>query len=325
MKFFKHLIIPFMGLAISSVIPVNAASSLNVVTCYPQDAAMVRAVGGEYVKVDSLAKASYDPHSVQPKSSFSVLLNRADLLVTNGQDMDMSWIPVALSNARNPKILDGADGNFDPSEGVKIIPYANEELQQTPFFSLSLVAGATQAGGGQVSVKRGNHHYWLDPSNDIIVARNIANKLTELDPAHSTQYKENADIIESTLKARIIKWDAEMAPYKGTPVVSYHRDWIYLIERYGFKLVGYVEPRETSRPDSNHIKLLVAQMTEAKAKLLLTSPWQNRLAQDEIVKKTGVINVSLPSTVGPVANLNDYISMFDTIHSKLLEALKASK
>ena len=102
--------------------PAQAWAVLHVVTSFPQDAAITRAVGGRYVQVTSLAKASNDPHSVQPKPSFAVALNRADLLIVNGQDMDLAWLPTALAYCRNPGIMDGEDGYFDPSGAYTCSP-----------------------------------------------------------------------------------------------------------------------------------------------------------------------------------------------------------
>ena len=140
MKIFNRLSVLFLGLIVSMALPAKADNVLHIVTSFPQDAAITKAVGGQFVEVKSLAKASYDPHSIQPKPSLAIMLNRADLLITNGQDMELAWLPIALANARNPKILEGEDRFFEPSEGVSLIPYTKDELRDTPFFSLNLIA-----------------------------------------------------------------------------------------------------------------------------------------------------------------------------------------
>ncbi len=325
MNIVKSLKVALLGLALYTAFPTGAEAMVNVVTSYPQDAAITNAVGGEYVSVTSLAKDNNDPHAVTPKPSMSVSINKADLLITNGQDMELAWLATALGNARNPKVIEGEDNYFDPSEGVSLIGYTKDELKESPYFSLNLIAGAEKAGGGKVGLKRGNHHYWLDPANGIIVAHNIANKLAELDPAHTSQFQANANKFEMALNEKIKVWDAEMLPYKGTPIVSYHRDWNYLIERHGLNLVGYVEPRETILPSDSDLKLLITHIKESKVKLILTSTWQNQEIPKDISLKTGVVNVSLPSTVGSRVGTKGYIDMFDAIYGKLIPALKAAQ
>lgn len=138
MNIVKSLKVALLGLALYTAIPVGAEAMVNVVTSYPQDAAITSAIGGEYVNVTSLAKDNNDPHAVTPKPSMSVSINRADLLITNGQDMELAWLATANANARNPKVIEGEDNYFDPSEGVSLIAYSKDELKESPYFSLKL-------------------------------------------------------------------------------------------------------------------------------------------------------------------------------------------
>ncbi|MNR81337.1 Manganese ABC transporter substrate-binding lipoprotein precursor [compost metagenome] len=300
----------------------RAEAALRVVTSFPHDAAIVQAVGGSHVEVVSLAKASKDPHAIQPKPSMALVLNRADLLVTNGQDMDLAWLPIALSNARNPRILDGEPGNFDPSEGASLIPYSPDELQDTPFYALNLIGGAGKTGDGKAGLSRGNHHYWLDPANGVVVARNLARKLSELDPEHAAEFRTNADRFEKRLMERVAVWDAAMKPFAGTPVVSYHRDWTYLIHRHGLRLVGYVEPRETIPPSAGEVVKLIQRMKRENARLILTSPWQNQRIPGEIARQVGGTHLVLPSSVGSDVGVQDYLELFEAIYGKLIPALQ---
>lgn len=299
-----------------------AWAKMNILTSFPQDAAIVKAIAGDKADVKSLAIASQDPHAIQLKPNLAVMLNRADLLIVNGQDMELAWIPTALTNARNSKILEGAPGYLNPSEGVELIPYSPQELLSTPFFTLNIIAGAQSAGGGQVVLKRGNHHYWLDPANGLIVARNIANKLAEMDPDNTDFYQANLQNFENTLKERIPKWDAMMEPFKGIPIVTYHRDWIYLINRHDLKHMGYIEPRETIPPSAAEVVALIQKMKGQKVRLILTSPWQNLRIPQEIARQTGATHLVLPSSVGEDVGVKDYIDLFDVVYGKLTATLK---
>ena len=289
-------------------LPVLARGALRVVTSFPQDAAIAQAVGGAHVAVQSLATASKDPHAIQPRPNFGVALNRADLLITNGQQMDLAWLPIALANARNPKIGEG----FDPSKGVHLLPYTREELADTPFFNMSVA-------------KYGNHHYWLDPANGLVEARNIAGKLAELDPADAAAFRANERAFEAGLTPKIAAWDKQMAPFAGMPVVSYHRDWIYLIHRHHLRLEGYVEPRETIPPSAGEVTKLVTHMRAAHVKVVLTSPWQNQRIAGEVARLAGAVNVMLPSSVGKDVGVEDYADMFRVIYGRLVPALLAAK
>lgn len=321
----RALLAVLVGVLLAPVPAQAHAGPLNVVASFPQDGAIAKAVGGSHVEVTSLAKASKDPHAIQPKPSMAVALNRADLLITNGQEMELAWLPIALANARNARILEGGPGYFDPSVGVNLLPYTRDELADTPFFGLSMITGAQKAAGGTVNVRYGNHHYWLDPANGIVVAHNVANKLAELDPPNAATYRANAARFEADLRPRMARWDAAMAPFKGTPVVSYHRDWIYLIDRHHLKLEGYVEPRETIPPSAGEVAKLVRHMGEAHVKLVLTSPWQNQRIAGEVARLANAHNLVLPSSVGEDVGVRDYVDLFTVIYGKLIPALKAAR
>ncbi|MFQ5779218.1 MAG: metal ABC transporter substrate-binding protein, partial [Nitrospiria bacterium] len=291
----------FLGaglIGIMSLTPSMAVAELRIVTSFPQDAALAKAIGGDRVTVKSLSRANQDPHNLQPKPSLAVWLNRADLLIVNGQDMELAWLPIALTNARNAEIIEGAAGYFNPSEGVKLIPYSPEELDQTPFFSLNIIAGASAAGGGQVALRRGNHHYWLDPANGLIVAGNIAAKLAEMEPEHESFYHGNLERFTARLTEKMKKWDAMMAPFKGTPIVTYHRDWIYLLKRHGLVNFAYIEPRETIPPSAAEVAALVRKMKRSDVRLILTSSWQRQRIPKEIARQTGATHIVLPTSVG---------------------------
>jgi ABC-type Zn uptake system ZnuABC Zn-binding protein ZnuA len=300
-------------------------AKMNILTSFPQDAAIVKTIAGDKAEVKSLTIASQDPHAIQLKPNLAVMLNRADLLIVNGQDMELAWLPTALTNARNSKILEGAPGHLNPSGGVDLIPYSTEELLSTPFFTTNIIAGSQASGGGQVAVVRGNHHYWLDPANGLIVARNITNKLVEVDPENADFYRKNLNQFETALKEHITKWDAMMEPFKDTPIVTYHRDWIYLIKRHNLKHMGYIEPRETIPPSAAEVAALVQKIKTQKVQLILTSPWQNLRIPQEIARQTGATHLVLPSSVGEDVGVRDYIDLFDVIYGKLTGALKGLK
>lgn len=316
----KKIIISLFVLILMGAAP--SWAKLNIVTSFPQDAAIVKAIAQDKVDVKSLTLASQDPHAIQLKPNLAVILNRADLLIVNGQDLELAWLPTALTNARNSKILEGAPGYLNPSEGVELIPYSPEELLSTPFFTTNIIAGTQSAGGGQVSVVRGNHHYWLDPANGLIVARNIAAKLIEMDPGNEDFYKGNLSQFETTLKERIVKWDAMMEPFKEIKFVSQHRDWNYIAKRHNLKVFGFIEPRETIPPSAAEMAALIKKMKAQNVRLIVTSPWQNQRAAQEIAKQTGATYLILPSSVGEDVGVKDYIDLFDVLYGKLVSTLK---
>jgi zinc/manganese transport system substrate-binding protein len=98
-----------------------AQKKLNVVATTPDLGALVREIGGDRVDVKSLAKPTEDPHYVDAKPSHIVTLNRADVLIEGGAELELGWLPALLESARNDKIAAGAPGRISASVGVRML------------------------------------------------------------------------------------------------------------------------------------------------------------------------------------------------------------
>ena len=126
-----------------------ARAALNVVTSTEDLADLAREVGGDRVKVESLARGYQDPHFVEAKPSFILKLAKADLLVVVGRDLEIGWLPPLVDQSRNARIRPGADGYLDASLSARI---------------LDIPTGPVTRAMGDVH-PLGNPHYWLDPGN----------------------------------------------------------------------------------------------------------------------------------------------------------------
>src|SRR5687767_3412888 len=179
-----------------------ARAALNVVATTTDMAAIAQEVGGDKIKVTALAKGYQDPHFVEAKPSFVLILNKAQLLVVIGRDLEIAWLPPLITQSRNAKIQPGANGYLDASQNVKI---------------LDLPTGVITRAMGDVHPS-GNPHYWLDPDNGGRIARSIEGKLSQLDPPNAAYYKGRAADFERRLADAQKRWRALMAPYKGVKV-----------------------------------------------------------------------------------------------------------
>src|SRR5688572_19339776 len=85
-----------------------AQAKLNVVATTPDLASVAQVIGGKEVDITTLARPTEDPHFVDPKPSFIVRLNRADVLVHGGADLEAGWLPKLIEQARNAQIISAA-------------------------------------------------------------------------------------------------------------------------------------------------------------------------------------------------------------------------
>ncbi len=285
----------------------TANAQLRVVTSTEDLASITREVGGDRVDVVALARGYQDPHFVDPKPSFILAVNRADLYIAVGRDLELGWLPPLVTSSRNAKVQPGASGYLDASRNVRI---------------LEIPTGQVTRAMGDVH-PLGNPHYWLDPANGRLIAQAIRDKLSELSPADTASFAERYDDFDRRLAAAEERWDATMAPYEGAKLVTYHRSWPNFMERFGLEVIGYVEPRPGIPPSPLHIIELIGEMNSGGVSLIVVEPYFSLRTPEAVANQVegGEVLVLAPS-VGGVDEVTDYIQLFDYNVNLLAGALQ---
>ena len=305
MKIKSIIAIALALMSFASVQPASAA--LKVVTTTADLGALAKEVGGDKVQVDSFAKGYQDPHFVEPKPSFILLANKADLLIVVGRELEIGWLPPLITSSRNSKIQTGAAGYLDASSNVKI---------------LEIPTGQITRAMGDVH-PAGNPHYWLDPGNGRKIAAAIRDKFSELSPADKAYFAQRYSDFDKRLADAEKKWDATMAPYKGTKIVTYHRSWPNFVERFGLDVIGYVEPKPGIPPSPSHTLELIDEMKRQNVKIILVEPYFDLKTPQSIANQVGGKVLVLAPSVGGTKEATDYITLFDYDVNTLATALKA--
>lgn len=295
------------GVACAVLFPIAgapAAATVRVVTTTTDLAAIAREVGGERVEVTSIAGGSQDPHFVDAKPSFLVKLQRADLFVQVGLELEAGWAPNLLANSRNAKIQPGGPGFVDASEGI-------ERLQ---------VPSAVDRSQGDIH-PYGNPHYWLDPANGSAIAANIAAGLARVDPDRAADYEAGRTAFIARLDAALARWSERARPLAGLPVVAYHNSWPYLERRFGFRVVGFVEPKPGIPPSGRYVADLAESMKRDGVRLILMSTFYDQKTAALVARLSGAEVVTLANSVGGLSEATDYIGLFDANLERLLAAV----
>ena len=284
----------------------EAFAAIKVVATTEDLASLAREVGGDKVQVDALAKGYQDPHFVDPKPSFILQVSRADLLIAVGRELEIGWLPPLISSGRNAKIQPGASGYLDASQNVKI---------------LEIPTGQITRAMGDVHPS-GNPHYWLDPDNGRKIAQSIRDKLSELSPNDKAYFAQRYADFDKRLAEAQKKWDATMAPYKGTKLVTYHRSWPNFMERFGLNVIGYVEPKPGIPPSPSHTLDLIGEMKTQDVKLIVVEPYFDLKTPQAIANQVGGKVLVLAPSVGGTKEASDYIQLFEYDVNLLASTLK---
>ena len=297
----------FAACMLSLVVPIaGAEDKLTVITTTEDLASIAREVGGDRITVESIARGYQDPHFVEAKPSFILKLQKADILVAVGRDLEIGWLPPLIQQSRNAKVQVGGSGYVDASLKARILEIPQGQI--------------TRAEGDVHPL--GNPHYWLDPENGKLVAKEIADKLSQLRPGDRAFFEQRLTDFTARVAEAEKRWESTMAPYKGTKVVTYHRSFPNFAERFGLDVIGYVEPRPGIPPTPQHTLDLINEMKRQNVKLVLVEPYFDLKTPNSIGRETGGQVLVLPPSVGGVKEVTDYFSLFDYDINLLVGALK---
>ena len=276
---------------------------LRVVATTPDLASIAREIGGNAVDVTALAKPTEDPHYVDAKPSHIVTLNRADVLIEGGAELELGWLPPLLENSRNSKITPGAPGRIVASQGVKL---------------LEIPTSFDRSKGDVHSL--GNPHFLIDPVNVKIIAAHIAEHFAQVDPKSASLYRANLAAFSAKVDTKLTQWQKQLAPFKGAKIVTYHKDFVYLAERFKLQIVETLEPKPGIAPSPAHLARVIGAMKAANARVIIVQPYQNRKTAETVARQTGALVLDIPQQPGARKDTATYFDMMDYMVGTLATA-----
>jgi zinc/manganese transport system substrate-binding protein len=344
MRFLRHVWLTAVGASMALPSAARADGKLKVVTTTTDLKSIVEAVGGDKVEVASLGTGHEDPHFIDAKPSYMLLARNADLWVRVGMELEIGYEALILDGSRNTKIRIGTPGHLDASEGV---------------LRLEVPTGKIDRSMGDIH-PQGNPHYWLDPLNGRIVAKNASLRLSKLDPANANYYADNLKVFQKKLDeamfgpkllaqaegarlwAMLLKgqldafvkdhgggavaggWWGAMKPLAGMKIITFHRSWTYFANRFGLDVIDQLEPKPGIDPSPGHLAEVITKVEREGAKLLLMEPFYSRKPADFVAGKTAVKVVQVAASAGGQPEATDYIRMIDNIVKNCTAAVAGS-
>jgi zinc/manganese transport system substrate-binding protein len=284
-------------------------AKVHVVSSLQDFASIADSIGGDRVETTALARGYQDPHFVDAKPSFIVKMSRADLLIVAGLELEIGYLPPLIDQSRNDKIHPGSVGYLDASVGCDIL--------QRPTTQITRAMGDVHPYG--------NPHYWTDPDNGRVIARAIAVKLSELDPAGKATFEKNLAAFETKLGEKQKEWDARMAPYAGTKIVTFHDSWPNFAKHFKLVVAGHVEPKPGIPPTPSHTLEIINLIKTQKIPVILVEPYFDLKTPKFIGDQTGAAVVTFYPSVGGIPEIKDYFSLFDYDLNAFVNAIKGKK
>ncbi len=279
----KRMII-FLALAVGAV-----SGKVRVVAATTDLKAIAEAVGADRVSVVSIARGNQDPHYVEVLPSYMLKVKKADLYLMVGMELDL-WSDRIIDGSRNRKLR---------------IVDCSRDIER-----LEIPTRKVDASLGDIH-RFGNPHYWLDPANGKIIARTIAEALTEANPTGRSVFEANLVAFERRVDEALARWLVEYTSLQGRKVIFYHNSWPYFSERFGLETVQFLEPKPGVPPSPTHLNRLLTIIEEDNVKLVAMEPYFSDQATSFLARKTGVQVVKLAQSVGALPEADSYLEMFE--------------
>ncbi len=282
-----------------------AGKKLNVVASTADFGAIASEIGGDVVTVTVLAQPGEDAHFVTPKPSYISKLARTDLLIEGGAELEVGWLPPLVEGSRNSRVVLGRPAHVVCAEGLAMleVPTIRDRAQ------------------GDIHAM-GNPHFMTDPVNARQVADRIANALIAADPNHAEQYRARLAAFIKRLDEKLVIWQKQLEPYKGTRVVAFHNSWPYFANRFNLTIDLFLEPRPGIPPSPAHLADIVGTMKREKVRVILVEPYQNRKTAETVASKTGAVVLDFTQYPGGIKGTEGgYIEFMDLLVGRLTAAL----
>lgn len=299
--------ISLFGLVLlASLVSGAAEAKLNVVTTIPDLRSITEEVAGDLVNVESLGRGTQDPHFIEAKPSFMLKVNRADLVISIGMELEIGWLPSILAGARNPKVNPGERGSLEVGSAV--------EPLEVPKGTLSRADGDVHPAG--------NPHVTLDPIRAGEIAMRIAKRLGELDPSNAPKYEAGAKSLRSRLIEKSRDWDSRIRKSGVTQVITYHKTLTYFLDRFKIENPAILEPKPGIPPTSGHIIDVIKLAKEKKIGLVLVENYFDSTVTTKIKQEVpGLRAVSVAVSVDGAPG----VKKIDDVYEGLVKAIEGSK
>ena len=282
-------------IALISLFSTISFAEIKVVTTTTVIYDLVKEIGKEKVKVDYICRGDQDPHFLEILPSNMLKLRNANLVFKIGLGLEM-WLQQIIDGSRNDKLK-----QIDLSTDI--------EKKEVP-------TGKIDASQGDIH-PFGNPHYWLDPENAIIMAKNICEALSDESPENAEYFKKNLNDYLTRLDFKIGEWKAKLSGLKGKPIITYHKSWVYFADRFGIKVAGQVEPKPGIPPSPSHNAELISNIKKSNIKIILMEVYYSDNAPNQLAQATGIKVIKVANSVYGQSGINSYIQMMDSIVNSL--------
>lgn len=221
---------------------------------------LAKAVGGDKIEVQSLAKG--DVHSYEPKPNDMKAVAKARIFIAAGLEFEEAWIPRFKASAKNLVVV---------QSDAKIAKLKEERGEQAEY--------------DEKHEAHADPHVWLNPMLAITMARNISDALIDMDKANKDFYLENFQKLMNDLLAFDESAKKELAGLKNRKFVVYHPAWGYFAAHYDLEQISI--ERNGKEPKIDEMASTLKMIKDENIKVIFADPNRSQKSAQVLASQTG--------------------------------------
>ena len=279
---------------------------LRVVTTVSPITSITENIGGTRISLEGIVPEGVNSHTYEPAPSVARVMSEADLIILNGLFLEEPALKMAEANGK---------------QGAVILTLGDRAITRDDWvFDFSF----PESDG------RPNPHLWTSPPLALKYAELIRDTLAELNPADKLYFEGNFN----SLKERIEDLDSRIAasvktvPEGNRKLLTYHDSFPFFAVRYGFEVIGAVQPSDFKDPSAREVANLIDQVRESRVPAIFGSEVFPSPVMEQIAKEGGAVFVDklrdddLPGSHGDPRH--SYLGMMATNIEIMVPALGGS-
>lgn len=264
-------------------------------------------IGGDCIDVTNMVPSGTEPHDWEPSTNDLKNLEKADVFIYNGADMEPWADDLLVSRSDTLRVVEA-------SENVELRTTDGEHEH------------AHEHEGADHHHGDFDPHVWLDPENAKIEMEAIRDALCAADPENSTVFQSNYEKYAAELDALDAEFREKLAPLPNRTIVVAHEAFGYLCDAYGLTQVGIEGLSPDSEPDPGRMAEVIDFVREHSISTIFFEELVSPKVAEAIASETGAQAKMLSPLEGlsdeQAAAGADYFSVMHDNLAALMEALK---
>lgn len=263
-------------------------------------------IGGDCIDVTNMVPSGTEPHDWEPSTNDLKNLEKADVFIYNGADMEPWADDLLVSRSDTLRVVEASENvELRTTDGEHEHAHEHEDADH----------------------HHGDFdpHVWLDPENAKIEMEAIRDALCAADPENSTVFQSNYEKYAAELDALDAEFREKLAPLPNRTIVVAHEAFGYLCDAYGLTQVGIEGLSPDSEPDPGRMAEVIDFIREHSISTIFFEELVSPKVAEAIASETGAQAKMLSPLEGlsdeQAAAGADYFSVMHDNLAALMEAL----